>query len=138
MRCLKRTYSPFVVSNTSSQPYKISVCDIQTKDSHRTITPSGSPYIPKIEVLENEYPFNPAFQPIPLPLVPQNINRIVLRIDEDMSADIGLKSTTDFLILVHILEKEPEYIEYGARNNIQLHQQQSLVAQNYGGNCYVY
>ncbi len=83
------------------------MCDIQTNSSHRTITPSGSPYIPKLEVLENEYPFNPAFQPIPLPLAPQNIIRIVLRIDEDMSVDIRLKSTTDFLILVHILEKEP-------------------------------
>jgi hypothetical protein len=138
MRVLKRTYSPYVVSSTSSQPYKISVCDIQTNASHRTIAPSGSSYIPKLEVLENEYPFNPVSEPIPLPLAPQNINRIVLRIDEDMSTDIGLKSTTDFLILVHILEKEPEFIEYGARNNIQLHQQPALAAQNYDGNYYGY
>jgi len=138
MRVLKRTYSPFVVSSTSSQPYKISVCDIQTNASHRTIAPSGSPYIPKLEVLENEYPFNPAFQPIPLPLAPQNINRIVLRIDEDMSVDIGLKTNTDFMILLHVEEKEQEFIEYGARNNIQLHQQPALASQNYGGSYYGY
>jgi hypothetical protein len=131
MRVLKRTYSPFVVSSATSQPYKISVCDIQTNASHRTIAPSGSPYIPKLEVLENEYPFNPVSEPIPLPLAPQNINRIVLRIDEEASADIGIKSTTDFLILVHILEKEPEYIEYGTRNNIQVYQQQALASRNY-------
>jgi hypothetical protein len=131
MRVLKRTYSPYVVSSTSSQPYKISVCDIQTNASHRTIAPSGSSYIPKLEVLENEYPFNPVSEPIPLPLAPQNINRIVLRIDEDMSTDIGLKITTDFLILVHILEKEPDYIEYGAGNNIKVYQEQAIASRNY-------
>jgi hypothetical protein len=62
----------------------------------------------------------------------------VLRIDEDMSADIGLKSTTDFLILLHVEEKEPDFIEYGARNNIQLHQQPALAAQNYGGSYHGY
>jgi hypothetical protein len=133
MRVLKRTYSPYVVSSTTSQPYKISVCDIQTNASHRTIAPSGSSYIPKLEVLENEYPFNPVSEPIPLPLAPQNINRIVLRIDEDMSTDIGLKSTTDFLILVHILEKEPEFIEYGSGNNIKPYQEQAIASRNYGG-----
>jgi hypothetical protein len=115
MRVLKRTYSPFVVSSATSQPYKISVYDIQTNSSHRTVVPNGSPYIPKSGVLENEYPFNPVSEPIQLPLAPQNINRIVLRIDEEASADIGIKSTTDFLIIVHILEKEPDNIEYGAR-----------------------
>jgi hypothetical protein len=132
MRVLKRTYSPFVVSSTTSQPYKISVCDIQTNASHRTIAPSGSPYIPKLEVLENEYPFYQVSEPILLPIAPQNINRIVLRIDEDMSADIGLKSTTDFMILVHILEKEPEYTEYGERNNIKVYQEPALASRNHG------
>ena len=55
-----------------------------------------------------------------------------------MSADIGLKSTTDFLILIQVEEKEPEFIEYGARNNIQIHQQPALAAQNYGGSYYGY
>jgi hypothetical protein len=109
------------------------VCDIQTNASHRTIAPSGSSYIPKFEVLENEYPFHQVSEPILLPIAPQNINRIVLRIDEDMSADIGLKSTTDFMILVHILEKEPEYIEYGERNNIHVnYQQQALASRTHG------
>jgi hypothetical protein len=138
MRVLKRTYSPFVVSSTSSQPYKISVCDIQTNASHRTIAPNGSQYIPKSAVLECEYPFYQVSEPIPLPLAPQNLNRIVLRIDEDMSADIGLKSTTDFLILLHVEEKEPDFIEYGTRNNIQIHQQPALAAQNYGGSYHGY
>jgi hypothetical protein len=132
MRVLKRTYSPYVVSSTSSQPYKISVYDIQTNASHRTIAPSGSPYIPKSAVLECEYPFNPVSNQIPLPLAPQNINRIVLRIDENMSVDIGLKSTTDFLILLQVEEKEPDLIEYGAGNNIQTYQQQALASRNYG------
>ena len=132
MRVLKRTYSPYVVSSTSSQPYKISVYDIQTNASHRTIPPSGSPYIPKSAVLECEYPFNPVSNQIPLPLAPQNINRIVLRIDENMSVDIGLKSTTDFLILLQVEEKEPDLIEYGAGNNIQTYQQQALASRNYG------
>ena len=133
LRVLKRTYSPYVVSSTTSQPYKISVCDIQTNASHRIIAPSGSPYIPKLEVLENEYPFNPVSEPIPLQLAPQNINRIVLRIDEDMSADIGLKTTTDFLIVVHILEKEPELTEYGGGNNIHVnYQQQALASRTHG------
>jgi hypothetical protein len=132
IRVLKRTYSPFVVSSTTSQPYKISVCDIQTNASHRTIAPRGSPYIPKLEVLENEYPFYQVSEPILLPIAPQNINRIVLRIDEDMSADIGLKSTTDFMILVHILEKEPEYTEYGERNNIKVYQEPALASRNHG------
>jgi len=138
MRVLKRTYSPFSVSTTSSQPYKISVCDIQTNVSHRTIVPSGSPYIPKSGVLECEYPFYQVSEPISLLLTPQNLNRIVLRIDEDMSADIGLKTNTDFMILLHVEEKEPEFIEYGARNNIQVHQQPALAAQNYGGSYYGY
>ena len=128
MKVLKRTYSPYVVSSTSSQPYKISVCDIQTNASHRTVAPNGSPYIPKSAVLECEYPFYQVSEPIPLPLVPQNLNRIVLRIDEDMSVDIGLKTTTDFLILVHILEKEPELIEYGPGNNIHVNHQQQAIA----------
>jgi hypothetical protein len=34
IRVLKRTYSPFVVSSTSSQPYKKSVCNIQTNVTH--------------------------------------------------------------------------------------------------------
>ena len=131
IRVLKRTYSPFVVSSASSQPYKISVCDIQTNASHRIIEPTGTPYIPKLEVLENEYPFNPVSEPILLPITPQNINKIVLRIDEDMSADIGLKTTTDFVILVHILEKEPEIIEYGPGNNIQVYQQQALASRTF-------
>jgi len=109
------------------------VSDIQTNASHRTIVPSGSPYIPKLEVLENEYPFNPVSEPIPLPLAPQNINRIVLRIDEDMSADIGIKTNTDFFILLHILEKEPEYTEYGERNNIKVYQEPALASRNHGG-----
>jgi hypothetical protein len=50
-----------------------------------------------------------------------------------MSADIGLKSTTDFLILLHVEEKEPEFIEYGTLNNIQIHQQPALASRNYGG-----
>ena len=109
------------------------MCDIQTNASHRIIEPIGSPYIPKLEVLENEYPFNPVSEPIPLPLAPQNINRIVLRIDEDMSADIGLKTTTDFFILVHILEKEPELTEYGGGNNIHVnYQQQALASRTHG------
>ena len=106
MRVLKRTYSPFVVSSTTSQPYKISVCDIQTNTSHRTIAPSGSQYIPKSALLECEYPFHQVSEPIPLPIAPQNLNKIVLRIDEDMSVDIGLKTNTDFMILLHVEEKE--------------------------------
>jgi hypothetical protein len=35
--------------------------------------------------------------------------------------DIGLKTSTVFFILLHVEEKEPDFIEYGARNNIQLH-----------------
>jgi hypothetical protein len=57
----------------------------------------------------------------------------VLRIDEEASADIGIKSTTDFLILVHILEKEPEFIEYGSGNNIKPYQEQAIASRNYGG-----
>jgi hypothetical protein len=110
------------------------VCDIQTNTSHRTIAPNGSQYIPKSAVLECEYPFYQVSEPIPLPIAPQNINRIVLRIDEDMSADIGLKSTTDFMILVHMLEKEPDFTEYGAGNNIHLNPQQpALTPRNHGG-----
>ena len=133
IRVLKRTYSPYVVSSTTSQPYKISVSDIQTNASHRTIAPSGSTYIPNLEVLENEYPFNPVSEPILIPIAPQNINRIVLRIDEEMSADIGIKTTTDFFILIHILEKEPEYTEYGERNNIKVYQEQALASRTHGG-----
>jgi hypothetical protein len=57
----------------------------------------------------------------------------VLRIDEDMSVDIGLKSTTDFLILLHILEKEPDFTEYGGGNNIKVYQEQALASRNHGG-----
>jgi hypothetical protein len=42
------------------------------------------------------------------------------------------------LILLQVEEKEPDLIEYGAGNNIQLHQQQTLASQNYGGNYYGY
>ena len=49
-----------------------------------------------------------------------------------MSADIGLKTTTDFFILPHILEKEPDLIEYGGGNNINInHQQQALVSRTF-------
>ena len=138
MRVLKRTFTPFAVASASSQAYKISVCDIQTTSSHQTIVPNGSPYIPKSGVLECEYPFHQVSEPYPLTLSPQNLNRIVLRIDEEACVDIGLKTTTDFFILLHLVEHEPKFIEYGTRNNIQLHQQQTLAAQNYGGNYYGY
>ena len=61
-----------------------------------------------------------------------------MRIDEDGSTDVGINKDTDFTIVLQIEEKEPEFIEYGARNNIQLHQQQPLAAQNYGGSYYGY
>jgi hypothetical protein len=133
MRLLNRSFTPFAVASTTSQPYKISVCDIQTNASHKTIAPSGSPYIPKSGVLESEFLFHPSKESQPFPLAPQNLNRIVLRIDEEASVDIGIKSTTDFLILLHILEKEPEYIEYGERNNIHVnYQQQALASRTHG------
>ena len=54
-------------------------------------------------------------------LSPQTISKIVLRIDEDGGTDIGINKDADFTIVLQIEEKEPEYIEYGARNNIVSH-----------------
>ena len=128
---------PYVVPVTGVKPYRIYIYDIQTTSFHPAIPKEGSTYLPKSTLLECEYAFKP-ISPIVVELSPQTIARIVLRIDEDGSTDIGINKDADFSIVLQIEEKEPEFIEYGARNNIQLHQQQTLAAQNYDGNYYGY
>jgi hypothetical protein len=52
-----------------------------------------------------------------------------LRIDEDGSTDVGINKDADFTIVLQIEEKEPEFIEYGGGNNINInHQQQALAS----------
>jgi hypothetical protein len=128
---------PYVVPVTGVKPYRIYIYDIQTTSFHPAIPKEGSTYLPKSALLECEYAFKP-MSPIVVELSPQTISKIVLRIDEDGGTDIGINKDADFTIVLQIEEKEPEYIEYGTRNNIQLHQQQPLAAQNYGGNYYGY
>ena len=128
---------PYVVPVTGVKPYRIYIYDIQTTSFHPAIPKQGSTFVQKSALLECEYAFKP-ISPIVVELSPQNISRIVLRIDEDGSTDVGINKDADFTIVLQIEEKEPEFIEYGARNNIQLHQQQPLAAQNYGGSYYGY
>lgn len=128
---------PYVVPVGGVKPYRIYIYDIQTTSFHPVIPKAGVAYLPKSALLECEYAFKP-ISPIVVELSPQNISKIVLRIDEDGGTDVGINKDADFTIVLQIEEKEPEFIEYGPLNNIQLHQQQPLAAQNYGGNYYGY
>jgi hypothetical protein len=121
---------PYVVPVTGVKPYRIYIYDIQTTSFHPAIPKTGASYLPKSTLLECEYAFMP-ISPIVVELSPQTIARIVLRIDEDGRTDIGINKDADFSIVLQIEEKEPEFIEYGTRNNIQTYQQQALASRNY-------
>lgn len=55
---------------------------------------------------------------IVLEVNPQNINRITLSINHDITGTAGIDSTIEFLVLLKVVEKEPSVIEYGTLNNI--------------------
>jgi hypothetical protein len=119
---------PYVVPVAGVKPYRIYIYDIQTTSFHPAISKTGASYLPKSTLLECEYAFKP-ISPIVVELSPQTIAKIVLRIDEDGSTDIGINKDADFTIVLQIEEKEPEFIEYGGGNNINInHQQQALAS----------
>lgn len=59
---------------------------------------------------------------IKLEIQPQIIDKVTLSVNQGISTNTGIPASTEFVIILKIIEKEPSILEYGSLNNININQ----------------
>ena len=73
-------------------------------------------------VLNTGYPDNRIINAVDLEIAPQIIRNISISVDEGITDNKGINPIIDFNLTLKILEQEPQFIEYGSLNNININQ----------------
>ena len=53
---------------------------------------------------------------------PQVLNKIVLSVNHGISSQIGVDNDMEFVVIIKVSEQEPQQIEYGSLNNLNINQ----------------
>lgn len=73
-------------------------------------------------ILNTGHPNKTIINPVELEIEPQIIRRISISVDEGITENNGINPNIDFNLTIKIVEKEPDIIEYGSLNNININQ----------------
>lgn len=118
LQVVNRTYVPYVLEATSSLPYVIRLISTSSPSIVNTTTKSDVP-ITQGTIIDIGYIFRDADKAIEVELPPATaINEITISINNDLSTNLGILTTIEFMIVLKITEREPEYLVYGALNNL--------------------
>lgn len=110
----------YKTSTTTATPITTRILNISCKDT--IDTSSGYGDILDVSAWNYLAPFIP---PPPINVSPQTINNITLAIDEDMAINGGGFTTTNvFCIVLKLTEGDPERVEFGSTNNVNVNQRQ--------------
>lgn len=112
-----------VPSEKINDPITIRMHEISTKSVVNTINNSGLNsdfYLGKI--IDIGKPERQTDNDIKFEIQPQNIQRIALSLNHGISDNSGVNFDMEFVIILKIKEKEPDIIEYGSLNNINVNQ----------------
>ena len=117
LQVVNRCYVPYVLEATSSLPYVIRLISTSSPSIVHTSTKSDTP-ITQGTIIDIGYIFRDADKAIEVELPPSTaINDITLSINNDLNTNTGIATTIEFMIVLKISEREPEYLVYGALNN---------------------
>lgn len=119
LQVVNRTYVPYVLENaTTLKPYVIRLISTSSPSIVNTTTKSDVP-ITQGTIIDIGYIFRDADKAIEVELPPATaINEITISINDDLSTNLGILTTIEFMIVLKITEREPEYLVYGALNNL--------------------
>jgi len=73
-------------------------------------------------ILNTGHPNKTIIIPVELEIEPQIIRTISISVDEGITENNGINPNIDFNLTIKIVEKEPDIIEYGSLNNININQ----------------
>ena len=118
LQVVNRCYVPYVLENaTTLKPYVIRLISTSSPSIVHTSTKSDTP-ITQGTIIDIGYVFRDADKAIEVELPPATaINDITLSINNDLNTNTGIATTIEFMIVLKISEREPEYLVYGALNN---------------------
>jgi hypothetical protein len=117
LQVVSRSYVPNVLEATTSIPYVIRLISTSSPSIVHTTTKSDTP-ITQGTIIDIGYIFRDADKAIEVELPPATaINDITISINNDLSTNTGIATTIEFMIVLKITEREPEYLVYGALNN---------------------
>jgi hypothetical protein len=117
LQVVSRSYVPYVLEATTSKPYVIRLISTSSPSIVNTTTKNDTP-ITQGTIIDIGYIFRDADKAIEVELPPATaINDITISINNDLSTNTGIATTIEFMIVLKITEREPEYLVYGALNN---------------------
>ena len=117
LQVVSRSYESYVLEATNNKPYVIRLISTSSPSIVHTSTRNDSP-ITQGTIIDIGYNFRDADKAIEVELPPATpINEIILSINNDLSTNVGIATTMEFLIVLKITEREPENLVYGSLNN---------------------
>jgi hypothetical protein len=115
LQVVSRSYESYVLEATNNEPYVIRLISTSSPSIVHTSTTTS---ITQGTIIDIGYNFRDADKAIEIELPPATpINEIILSINNDLSTNVGIATTMEFLIVLKITEREPENLVYGSLNN---------------------
>lgn len=118
LQVVSRVYTPYVLENaTTLNPNIIRLISTSSPSIVNTATRDDTP-ITQGTIIDIGYVFRDADKAIEVELPPAtSINDITLSINNDLSTNVGIAKTIEFIIVLKITEREPESLVYGSLSN---------------------
>jgi len=117
LQVVSRSYVPNVLEATTSIPYVIRLTSISSPSIVNTSTRNDTP-ITQGTIIDIGYIYRNADKAIEIEMPAQtSINDISISINNNLYTNLGIPKTIDFIIVLKITEREPQYLTYGSLNN---------------------
>jgi hypothetical protein len=115
---IERYYSKNTVQGNDKLPYLIRLLPNSSSIVHPSRTPAGTTAVLEGTIIDIGFDHEPASRTIEVKLPPQQtINEITIQLTNSFYGNATV-STTEFIIIVKIVEREPKVLRYGTLNNI--------------------
>jgi hypothetical protein len=115
---IERFYEKNTSHGNNKLPMLIRLLPNSSSIVHPVNTPAGATAVLEGTIIDIGYDHEPATRTIEVKLPPQqNINELTIQLTNSFYGNAEV-STTEFIIIVKIVEREPRVLRYGALNNI--------------------
>ena len=98
-------------------PYMVRCNNLSSPSIVHTDDGGSGISIQKGLILDSSYPFVERTENIKITLEQQTINNISLSVNNNTTTEKGIPTTTDFLYVFKLTEKDPKFISFGALEN---------------------
>lgn len=120
LQVLNRVFMPLSLSSTAVYVFRI--LDISTASIITTQNNINTPNYIQGHVIDLGLANKPYANDVKLELNSQIINTIRISLDDTMTLQSGVDGNIEFYISLKVVEQEPQMIEYGSLNNININQ----------------